>query len=143
MSVLQRIPTDLEVLSTIYRMYHSDFIAFDEDTRTRESKVYVPIDFMKVANELKVDIDIVFGRLYFHLNKLYSYKQDNAPNVELFVLRVGEDLRCINFPLMTSVLANLQQERDKFLIGTWIAFSAFVISAVSLAVSILNNPAGW
>ncbi|QSX38893.1 MULTISPECIES: hypothetical protein [Shewanella] len=138
MPVLQRIPTDLEVLNTIYRMYHSDFIAFDEDARTRESKVYVPIDFMRVANELKVDIDIVFGRLYFHLNKLYSYEQDNAPKVQLFILSAGKDLRCINFPLMTSVLANLRQERDKFLIGTWIAFSAFFISAVSLAVSIMK-----
>lgn len=138
MPVLKKIPTDLEILNTIYRLYYSDFVAFDDDDndeRTRDSKVYVPIDCVRIANELKVDRDIVFGRLYSHLNNLYSYEQGN---IKLFTSVNGENLRCIHFPLMSSVLASLRQERGKFLISTWIAILALIISSISLAFSISN-----
>lgn len=135
MPVLKKIPTDLEILNTIYRLYYSDFVAFDDDDdeRTRDSKVYVPIDCVRIANELKVDRDIVFGRLYSHLNNLYSYEQGN---IKLFTSVHGENLRCIHFPLMSSVLASLRQERSKFLISTLIASLALIISLISLVFSI-------
>ncbi|MFG0450899.1 hypothetical protein [Shewanella sp. YQ_9] len=135
MPVLKKIPTDLEILNTIYRLYYSDFVAFDDDDdeRTRDSKVYVPIDCVRIANELKVDRDIVFGRLYSHLNNLYSYEQGN---IKLFTSVHGENLRCIHFPLMSSVLASLRQERGKFLISTLIASLALIISLISLVFSI-------
>lgn len=134
-----RIPTDLEILNTTYRLYHSTFVAFERDDGTRDSKIYVPIDCKKIASELKVDADIVFGRLYYHLEKQYGYKQADGSNVYFFALKVGNDPKCINFPLMTSVLASLRQERKKFWIGTAIAVLALIISAVSLTVSITQQ----
>lgn len=131
-----RIPTDLEILNTIYHLYNSTFVAFEEDDGTRDSKIYVPIDCKKVASKLKVDPDIVFGRLYYHLEKQYGYKKDDGSNVHFFALKVGNDSTCVNFPLMTSVLASLRHERKKFWIGTVIAVFALIISAVSLTVSI-------
>lgn len=134
-----RIPTDLEILNTIYRLYHSTFVAFERGDGTRDSKIYVPIDCKKIASELKVDADIVFGRLYYHLEKQYGYKQSDGSNVHFFALKVGNDPKCVNFPLMTSVLASLRQERKKFWIGTAIAILALIISAVSLTVSITQQ----
>ncbi|GAA0220919.1 hypothetical protein [Marinomonas primoryensis] len=131
-----RIPTDLEILNTIYRIYHSDFVAFERGDGSRDSKIYVPIDCKKVAGELKVDSDIVFGRLYYHLEKQYGYKQDNGSNVHFFAFKVGNDSKCVNFPLMTSILAGLRQEKKKFWIGTAVAVLALIVSTVSLTVSV-------
>lgn len=131
-----RIPTDIEILNTIYSMYHSDFVAFEKGGRSRDTKIYVPIDCKKIAGELKVDSDIVFGRLYYHLEKQYGYKQDDGSNVHFFALKVGNDSKCVNFPLMTSVLAGLRQEKKKFWIGTAIAVLALIVSTVSLTVSV-------
>lgn len=130
------IPTDLEILNTIYRLYYSDFIDFKRDNGARSSKTYVPIDCKKIAGELKVDADIIFGRLYYHLEKQYGYKRSDGSNVHFFALKVGDDPKCVNFTLMTSVLAGLRQERKKFWVGTVIAVLALIISAVSLTVSI-------
>ncbi|WP_218418286.1 hypothetical protein [Alteromonas lipotrueae] len=134
-----RIPTDLEILNTIYRMYHSDFVAFERGDETRASKIYVPVDCKKIAGELKVDSDIVFGRLYYHLEKQYGYKQNDGSNVHFFALKVRNDPKCVNFPLMTSVLAGLRQERKRFWIGTAIAVLALIISTVSLTVSVMQS----
>lgn len=131
-----KIPTDLDILNTIYRLYHSDFVAFERGDGTRSSKIYVPIDCKKVAGSLKVDADIVFGRLYYHLEKQYGYKQANGSNVHFFALKVGNDAKCVNFPLMTSVLASLRQEKRKFWIGTAIAILALIVSSVSLTISV-------
>lgn len=134
-----RIPTDLEILNTIYRMYHSDFAAFERGDGSRASKIYVPIDCKEIAGELKVDPDIVFGRLYYHLEKQYGYKQDDGSNVHFFALKVGNDPKCVNFSLMTSVLAGLRQEKKKFWIGTAIAVLALIVSTVSLTVSVTQS----
>ena len=131
-----RIPTDLEILNTIYRMYHSDFVAFERGDGSRDQKIYVPIDFKKIAGELKVDSDIVFGRLYYHLEKQHGYKQDNGSNVHFFAFKVGNVSMCVNFPLMTSVLAGLRQEKKRFRIGTAIAIFALIVSTISLTVSV-------
>lgn len=131
-----RVPTDLEILSTVYRIYHSDFVSFERGEGARTSKIYVPIDCKKVAQELKVDSDIVFGRLYYHFEKQYGYKQDDGSNVHFFALKVGNDPKCVNFPLMTSVLADLHYENRKFRIGTAIAVLALVVSISSFAISV-------
>jgi len=131
-----KIPTDLEMLNTIYRLYHSDFVAFERGDGTRGAKIYVPIDCKKIAGELKVDADIVFGRLYYHLEKQYGYMQSDGSNVHFFALKVGNDPKCVNFALMTSVLAGLRQERKKFWIGTALAVLALIVSSVALTVSI-------
>ncbi|MGN1055705.1 MAG: hypothetical protein ACI4QS_03205 [Comamonas sp.] len=130
-----KIPTDLEILNTIYRIYHSDFSAFDEGVRSRTSKIYVPIDCKEIARELRVD-PTSYLVACTTTEKVYGYKQDDGSNVHFFALKVGNDLKCVNFPLMTSVLAGLRQEKKKFWIGTAIAVFALIISIVSLIVSI-------
>lgn len=134
-----RIPTDKDILKTIYKMYLSDFENFDRDNKTRSSKIYVPIECKAVAKKLKVDPDIVFGRLYYHLEKQYGYKQDDGSLVHFFTLSVGSDVKCVNFPLLMSVLAGLLHEHRKFWISTSIAVLALMVSAISLTVSLGNE----
>ena len=55
----RRNPTDIQILETIYNKYYDKFKDFDEKTKDRETKVYIPIDLKSVAEDLKVDGDIV------------------------------------------------------------------------------------
>jgi len=129
-------PTDFELLNYIYERYYSTFSSYTKEEADRDSKIYVPIDCAEVARHFGVDKDIVFGRLYYHLEKKYGYKQSDGVNVPFFALRVGGDIKCINFPLLASVVAGLRQEYRKFWLATGISIGALVISAVSLGLSL-------
>ena len=84
-------PTDKQILEVIYNKYYDNFSLFSKDNSLRETKIYVPIDLEKIANELKVDNDIIFGRLYYHLNKKYGYINENGSKVHFFTPKCGKD----------------------------------------------------
>jgi len=132
-------PSDLKVLSTIYKLYYDEFTnhSLEKDVQNgRKSKIFVPVDCKMIARELSVDGDIVFGRLYYHMEEKYGYMRDDGSRVAFYASIAGEDNRCVNFPLMASVLASLQQESSKFLWAT-------VMSGIALAVSIVVPVVNW
>jgi hypothetical protein len=108
----------------------------DGKKQSRSSKIYVPIDIAEIARDLSVDKDIVFGRLYYHLEHKWAYQQDDRSNVHFFALSVGDDKHCINFPLMASVLADLQDQAVKHNTAIWIAVVSLIVSVVSVVISI-------
>jgi len=126
---MKRPPTDRELLKKIYDRYYAEFIAYDEENKNRSSKNYVPIDCEKIAKELKIDMDIVFGRLYYHLNKKYGYTQEDGGKVHLFAMRVGGDIHVVHYPLLSAVLAELEQSSYRFILP-------IIISAIALIFSI-------
>jgi hypothetical protein len=130
-----KVPTDLQILQSVYDRYYSEFEAFKTgEKNSRASKVYVPIDVDLIGEKLGVDGDIIFGRLYYHFNNKYSFGK-----VEFFSLSIGEigkqDKHCIQFPYMASVLADLQNENTKFRIATRLAWVSIGISIIALVVS--------
>lgn len=133
-----RVPTDLQILDRIWSRYYSAYSDFAKDESGRKSKIYVPLDIASVAQELGVDGDIVFGRLYYHLEEKYGYQRPTGERVHLFTLEVGGDRHAINFPLMASVLAGLQEEDRKFRVSTWVAIISLAVSIVALCVSLLT-----
>jgi hypothetical protein len=134
---MPKLPTDLKVLSTIYKRYYDEFKTYIKEDKTRESKIYVPIDIGKISEELKVDPDIVFGRFYYYLNNKYGYKQSNGSNVYLFAPVAGKDINAVNFPLLASVLAEIKDKDTKYRVTTGIAIAAFVISIISILLPII------
>ena len=131
--MMKRPPTDREILKKIHDRYIGQFGGFDKNNPEpeRDSKIYVPIDCEAIAKELGVDPDIVFGRLYYHLDKKYGYTQENGSKVHLFSLVIGKDKHAVNFPLLSAVLAELQQ--------SWIRFTVpLVISGIALAISLIG-----
>lgn len=107
--------------------------------RTREtgvSKLYVPIDIPQLAKDMNTDVDIIFGRLYYHLNKKYGYKQDDGSHVYFFSPRVGGDSNCVNFPFLASVFATLKDENRKFRIATTTSIVSLIVSIIALLISI-------
>ena len=133
----KRLPTDLQILDAIYDRYYETFAKFP--TGSRSSKIHVPIDILQIAHDLKVDDDIVFGRLYYHLQHKYGYKQDDGSSVSFFALRIGNDVHCVNFPLMASVLADLRDQSWKHKVAIWIAVGSLIIAIVSIVISIVRQ----
>jgi hypothetical protein len=133
---MTKAPTDLQILSAIYERYYADFIAHTDEKPTRHAKNYVPIDSGAVAGDLGVDPDIVFGRLYFDLEKRYGYKQDDGMLVPFFYLKLGNDSHVIHFPYLASIVASLRAEHRRNRTSTVIALVSLGVSVVSLAISI-------
>ncbi len=124
---MKPIPTDLELLNAIYYRYYETFARYSDDESSRSSKIFVPIDIDQIANSMKIDSDIIFGRLYYHLEEKYGYKQEGSGStVHFFAMAVGKDHHCINFPYAASVLADLRNENRKFQISTSIACLLFL-----------------
>lgn len=137
---MKSIPTDLKILSAIYGRYYDVFSNYDNDTSSRNSKTFVPIDIAAIAKELRVDPDIVFGRLYYHLENKYGYEQtpgSSGARVNFFAQNLGGEHHCIHFPYLASVLAGLQQEDRKFTSTTTLATIALSISLVAVLISAL------
>ena len=81
---MKRPPTDLEILKEIYNRHYDAFAAYSTEVPNRATKIYVPIDLDGIGDKLGVDADIVFGRLYYHLNHKYGYRKDDGLKVNLF-----------------------------------------------------------
>ena len=132
-----KVPTDHAVLNDIYNHYYSAFAGFSSEGKERGTKVYVPVDIRAVSKRLRVDPDIVFGRLYYHLEKKYGYQQSGGEHVCFFSPVVGTDRHCVNFPLLGAVLAGMREERRKTHWAVGIAILSLIVSAVSIVISIL------
>ncbi len=128
-------PSDLKILNAIYNEYYADFTAFDKTNPNRQAKILIPVDCKKIGKKLGVDSDIVFGRLYYHMEKEYGYKDERGNRVIFFANSAGEEIHCINFPYMASVLGKLQHEDDKFKISTWLSIVALIVSVIALCLS--------
>lgn len=125
-SVVDRI-----ILNEIYKQYHDEFINYDKDASSRDNKIYVPVDCTLIAKKLGVDPEILFGRLYYHLDQKYGYNQDDGSKVNLFALQVGSDRHVVHFPLLSGVVADLNQSYYRFSIP-------LVLSTIAVAISIAS-----
>lgn len=105
---MKNIPTDLEILNEIYEQYYDDFASFSKENPQRNAKIFVPIDIDSIAKTLNVEGDIIFGRLYYHLNKKYGYENKNGSKVSVYAY-ISEDGNSVNMPLVASILAGLRK----------------------------------
>ena len=128
-------PTDRKIIQKIHDKYLQDFGSFNKKDvePSRSTKIFVPIDFQAIAAELRVDPDIVFGRLYYHLNKRFGYTRDDGTRVQLFERQVNGDRDVVNFPLLSAVLAELHESWWRFTAPLILSSAAFIISMLSLA----------
>ncbi len=132
---MKKIPTDLQILDWIYEKYYPEFTNFTRETPTRNAKVYVPIDIEALGKHFKIDADIIFGRLYYYLDNKHAYQQADESWVHLFAKNAGSDRHVINFPVLSSLLANMRQERKRYRLTIGFSISALVISILSLGIA--------
>ena len=132
------IPTDETLLATIYKRNLKAFSEWTEDNKTRVTKIWVPIDIDELGKKFRCDPDLIFGRLYYHMNEKYGSKTGDGQDVNFFNMRLANDRHVVNFPLLTSVLADLQDNRKRFIISTRVAALSLVVSAISIAIAVLR-----
>ncbi|HCF7748347.1 hypothetical protein N1E03_27510 [Pseudomonas aeruginosa] len=137
-----KIPTDLVILRLIYKLYYEEFKNFSKGgdvDNGRKTKIFVPIDCNLMADELNVDADIVFGRLYYYMQERYGYTRDDGSKVAFYASIAGESNRCINFPMLASVLAGLEEENSKAQGAIYLSLFATAIAIVSVIVTWLTK----
>jgi hypothetical protein len=130
------LPTDLKLLSEIYKTNLRAFSDYSENNQTRSAKIWMPIELEALAKQFQTDPDMIFGRLYYHLNAKFRMTLGENEHVDFFQPRIGRDRHCVNFPYLASVLADLREEHRRFMIATGIAILSLVISVVSIAIAI-------
>jgi cytochrome oxidase assembly protein ShyY1 len=134
------LPTDLEILDWIYEQYYDEYAAGPPKSDTRD-KVFLAISIHRIAKALGVDPDIVFGRLYYRLEREHTYQKDDA-TVHFFLRGkdiqkqpVGDRDHWIHFPLMASVLAGLRAEAAKEKSQTALTWISLGLSVLAIVVS--------
>lgn len=116
------LPTDRFVLQCIFDMYEQSYPGEKGD-----NDPYLAIDIPAVAAKLQCSPELLFGRLYYHLDQKHRYKQENGDIVPLFHLKVGEKRHAVHFPYLAAILAGQNQEFRRYALS-------LVLSAAALAL---------
>lgn len=132
-----RIPTDEKLLAAIYKKYVAEFSRYEADNSIRSAKIWMPIDIDAMSKKFGCDPDLIFGRLYYHMNEKYGSRTSDGDDVQFFTTRLGQDRHCVNFPLLASVLADLRDDRKRFIISTRIAALSLIVSSVSIMIALM------
>ena len=139
------LPTDRDILEAVYERHYEEFAEYSKVSglprvAERETKNYVPVDIDGIARQFGVDADLVFGRLYYHLENRYGYKRDDGGTVPFFTLGFGKsDRHCVNFPYMASVLADLRDQDVKHTKAIRIAWFSLAVSILVVVVAFFKG----
>ena len=137
----RRLPTDREILAAIYKRYSAKYaeVSTSKDTESSDNRIYLPVDLAAVADELRVDGNLVFGRLVYYLDRKYAFRSERDGSwTYLLWLRFDrpEGRHCINFPLMASVLAGLEEAHHSVNWTRRLAIAAFAVSLAGFLLSL-------
>lgn len=133
---MKKIPSDFALLKKIYSKYYEEFKNYDNN---RASKAYVSLDIKYLAKYFKTDSEIIFCRLRYHFDEKYGLKNKNSTVTSFFAPKLNEDENAINFPMLASVLAGMQEENSKNTRTLIASVIAIVISIVSLINSFVST----
>lgn len=104
----------------------------------RENDPYMHISVRDVAAVLKCSPELLFGRLYYHLDAKYRYKQEGGAEVHLFAMKVGDTMHCIHFPYLAATLAEHDAEHSRFAWTLWLSIAALVLSGASIIAQVVT-----
>lgn len=136
---MNKLPTDLEILDHIYKTYTDDFRKYPIDDSDRSALIYVPIDVQRIAESLKTNPQVLFGRLYYHLDQKYGYTQDDDTKVHLFAFKVGKDLHCINYPYLAAIVSEKRTEHKRNLSALSLSIISLIVAVGSLIANMLSK----
>jgi hypothetical protein len=135
---MSRLPTDRELLKCIFRMYEYSYPGEKQGTKGANDP-YVPVDLRAVAAWLDTTPELLFGRLYYHLDAKHRYKQDSGAWVNLFLLNVENKGHSVHFPYLSAILAGHNQDYRKQFWSVAFSVLALVLSVASLVTNLLTK----
>jgi hypothetical protein len=129
-----KIPTDREILRSIYDRYYQEYIAVDKTSENgSKNKMYVPIDCAEIAKDLNVDVDLIYGRFFYHLNEKYSIELLANRKINLFKGTCDKYHNNVYFPLLTAILAELEESQLRFFtMPVILSVSALILSVINI-----------
>jgi hypothetical protein len=136
---MNKLPTDRQILKCIYDMYKSDYPGPKDAKGHGANDPFMLIDLTKVAASLDSKAELLFGRLYYHLDAKYRYKQDDGARVDLFHLNLQNKGHAVHFPYLASILAGLEEEHRKLFWSMVFSVTALILSLISLASNIVTK----
>jgi hypothetical protein len=132
------LPTDRQVLKCLFEMYEPTYPG-ETNGGKGENDPYVPVDLRAVAARLGTKPELLFGRLYYHLDAKHRYQQDSGAWVNLFHLNVENKGHSVHFPYLAAILAGHDQEYRKQFWSMAFSVLALVLSVVSLVTNLLTK----
>jgi len=132
---MERIPTDYEILEEIYYRYYEEYRKYAKEEPDRIARIRVPVNVREVAGACGVEEDMIFGRIFYHFNKKYSYKDEKGNITTFFIADKFEGLS-VNFPLVASILADMKNEKKQTDVLLMVSGAAVVTSVISLIVAL-------
>lgn len=136
---MSALSTDRHILRCIYDLYESSYPGKDLGEIRGRNDPYLPIEISTVASRLGCTPEMLFGRLYYHLDAKYRYKQDNEAQVNLFSILVGSKRHCVNFPYLAAVLAEKDAEHRRQLWSLGLSIAALILSVASIVAQMVTS----
>ncbi len=133
-----KLPTDRSVLECIFKMYEFSYPGPSNAAGRGANDPYISIDIAEVASRLGCNAELLFGRLYYHLDQKYRYEKDDGTKVVLFDIRVGEKKHAVQFPYLASILAGLNQESRRVLVPLGVSLFSLGVSLASFAAAVVK-----
>lgn len=133
------IPTDRQILRCIFEKYAPDYPGKEAGEVRGKNDPYLPIKIHEVATRLGCSPEMLFGRLYYHLDAKFHYTKDGNAEVHLFSLKVGSEMHCVNFPYLAAVLAEKDEEHKRQLWSLGVAIAALVLSVASIIAQVITT----
>ena len=118
-------------------MYQSSYPGKKDASGRGENDPYVSIDIRAIASKLNCNPELLFGRLYFHLDQKYRYKQDDGALVLLFQIKFEGKAHAVQFPYLAAILAGLNQDFRRQVFPLAVSFLSLGVSLASFVVSII------
>jgi len=134
---LMSLPTDRKILNCIFEMYKTAYPGKEPGQACGKNDPYLPINIAEAASLLHCSPEMLFGRLYYHLDAKHRYTQDNGTQVHLFSLKVGPEMHCVNFPYLAAVLAGKNEEYKRQLWSLGVAIAALILSVASIIAQVV------
>lgn len=135
---MNSLPTDREILRRIFEMYAPSYPGTQPGEIRGKNDPYLPIKINEVATRFGCSPEMLFGRLYYHLDAKFSYTKDGNVKVHLFALNVGAEVHCVNFPFLAAVLAEKDEEHKRQLWSLGVAITALVLSLASIVAQVIT-----
>lgn len=134
-----KISTDREILESLFSTYASAFEAAQSAPDQDGKRIYVPIDVKHVARLIDNDPQVLFGRLYYHLDSKYRYEQSGGALVHFFALNVGGARNCINYPYLCALTADFRERHRENAKTFRLSVAALIISLAAIVAQLADR----
>ena len=125
--------SDLAILDEIHKVYEPIYLAgLDEEGVLH--KTYIPIDIHDIARRLGMNKHILFGRLYYHLDQKYRYKDFDEAETHLFLREIRGQRHCIHFPLLSAAVSERQHEVNRLLVPIVVSITSSVVCSIVMPI---------